>query len=69
MNMDQDIASIYRKIEKRVNSKEGQKELQNIAERTRKARLKREKACQVRIEDLYRPITITACRTCSAGRP
>ena len=58
MNMNQDVASVYREIEKRVNSKEGQKELQSIAERTRKARLEREKACQVRIEDLYRPITI-----------
>lgn len=58
MNINRNADSVYREIEKRVNSKEGQKELQRIAERTRKARLEREKACQVRIEDLYRPITI-----------
>lgn len=58
MNMSQDVDAVYRKIEERVNSEEGQKELQDIADRTRKARLEREKACQVRIEDLYRPITI-----------
>lgn len=58
MNINRNADSVYREIEKRVNSEEGQKELQRIAERTRKARLEREKACQVRIEDLYRPITI-----------
>ena len=56
--MNQDIDAIYKEIEKRVNSEEGQKALDSIAEKTRKARLAREKACQVRIEDLYRPITI-----------
>ena len=56
--MNQDINLIYKEIERRVNSEEGQKALKSIGEKTRKARLLREKACQVRTEDLYRPITI-----------
>ena len=56
--MKQDIDLIHKEIEKRVNSEEGQKALRSIGEKTRKARLLREKACQVRIEDLYRPMTI-----------
>lgn len=56
--MNKDIDSVYREIERRVNSEEGQKALSSIAEKTRRARLTREKACQVRTEDLYRPITI-----------
>lgn len=56
--MNQNMDALHKKIETWVNSEEGQKELQRIAVKTRKERLEREKACQVRIEDLYRPVTI-----------
>lgn len=57
MNPDS-LDCICAKIRARVNTEEGQRELQRIADETREAGLELERACRVGFEDLIKPFTI-----------
>lgn len=53
-----DLDRICEKVKERLQTKEGQKELQQIAEETREEELEWEKASRVSYEDLIKPFTI-----------
>ena len=53
-----DLDRICEKVKERLQTEEGQKELQRIADEAREEELEWEKASRVSYEDLIKPFTI-----------